>query len=129
MSDKNKNFIYWPVFTSIFLVVFLLILFWRFLVSQAPKINYRAIPIPKENGIIRQSLGLKEIGLIESWMTFDYLNKSFNLPGDYLKVALGIQDKRYPFITIDHYSRLRKISNAAALQLTKQSVANYFPQQ
>ncbi len=42
---------------------------------------------------------------IQSWMTFDYLNKVFHLPKTYLQTNLNIQDARYPNISIRQYAR------------------------
>ncbi len=47
---------------------------------------------------------------ISSWMTFDYINKVFNLPPAYLKEKLLVNDTRYPLLTLRQYSRRTKIS-------------------
>jgi hypothetical protein len=45
-------------------------------------------------------LPVSDAGVIRSWMTFDYVNKLFALPPDYLKAQLHIVDSRYPRYTI-----------------------------
>lgn len=52
-------------------------------------------------GIHRNRMPLSaQVDYIREWMTFDYINKVFNLPSDYLKNQLGITDARYPRITV-----------------------------
>jgi hypothetical protein len=41
-----------------------------------------------------------DIQSIQSWMTFTYINRIFNLPTDYLKTELNISNSQYPNITI-----------------------------
>lgn len=41
---------------------------------------------------------------IHAWMTFDYLNKLFNLPPEYLKSQLSISNPGYPKLTIDEFA-------------------------
>ncbi|HUZ92817.1 MAG TPA: hypothetical protein VNG29_02340 [Candidatus Paceibacterota bacterium] len=47
---------------------------------------------------------VEEIGLVRPWMTFDYVNRLFILPPDYLRTRLAIADPRYPHITISGYA-------------------------
>ena len=68
----------------------------------------------------------KNIDLISSWMTFDYINKIFNLPQDYLKDALVISDPHYPRIPISIYARIHGVSSAEFLLQVQQAVAAYF---
>lgn len=56
----------------------------------------------------------KDVPLIQGWMTFDYVNKIFNLPPDYLKTSLGISDARYPQEVIFKYAG-RAHENVSAL--------------
>lgn len=42
---------------------------------------------------------------IQGWMTFDFINKSFKLPPEYLKTKLNITDKKYPNISINHWAK------------------------
>jgi hypothetical protein len=66
--------------------------------------NYRNL---RHRGVLRFSQyrlrSLADVDLIQRWMTFNYINKVFNLPADYLKINLGIIDKRYPNIIIGKY--------------------------
>lgn len=43
---------------------------------------------------------LIDVSKIQNWMTFDYINRSFSLPQDYLKNEFNITDIKYPRITL-----------------------------
>ena len=58
-------------------------------------------------------------------MTFDYLNKVFNLPADYLQNSLQITDKNYPYITISHYSREERLGPASLATQVQIAIYNY----
>lgn len=40
------------------------------------------------------------ISLIRNWMTFDYINRLFNIPPSYFESKLDVADTNYPRITI-----------------------------
>jgi hypothetical protein len=52
------------------------------------------------------TLGVGDVSLIESWMTFDYISTAFKVPATYLKSALGIDDPRFPRITLHKYAKI-----------------------
>jgi hypothetical protein len=45
-----------------------------------------------------------DVNFIRSWMTFDYIDKLFDIPQDYLKTRLSITDARYPKLSISEYA-------------------------
>jgi hypothetical protein len=47
---------------------------------------------------------VNDVDFVRSWMTFDYLDKLFNLPPDYLKTRFSIMDNRYPKLSISEYA-------------------------
>jgi len=51
----------------------------------------------KSRQSLRQPLNTK---YIQGWMTFEYINRNFNIPDDYLKDILHITNTKYPKITI-----------------------------
>ena len=65
------------------------------------------------------ALNASEVGVIRPWMTFDYINRIFGLPKDYLKDQLQISDPHYPNSTL---SSLDTVSAAQA------AIVNYFNQ-
>ena len=66
------------------------------------------------------------VGLIASWMTFDYINKIFALPADYLKNTLNISDAHYPQISISRYEKNQKLDSTQFLAHIQSVVAAYF---
>jgi hypothetical protein len=78
-------------------------------------------------------LTLSDVSAIHSWMTFDYLNKLFNLPPEYLKTQLSISDPAYPKMTINKFAKdvgqpasstLVDVQNAMRQYLTNPLPAN-----
>jgi hypothetical protein len=59
-------------------------------------------------------------------MTFDYINKVFKLPQDYLKNILGVSsDRNYPNETIGHYARSKKEKSSTVLTQVQEALHNY----
>lgn len=50
-------------------------------------------------------LTANDVNIIRPWMTFDYVNKIFNLPVDYLKTNVPVTDARYPALSLGSYAR------------------------
>ncbi len=61
---------------------------------------------------------------VESWMTFNYLNRLFNLAPEYLQTRLVIQDERYPNISIQQYAVSHDIDPAAFLLSVRAAIAS-----
>jgi hypothetical protein len=59
---------------------------------------------------------------IQLWMTFDYLNKVFSLPPDYLIKSLEITDARYPNLSLTQYARHNNINENDLLDLIKKEI-------
>ncbi len=58
---------------------------------------------PQAGIALHQPLTLEDVPMIQSWMTFDYLNRVFGLPAYYLAAVLEINDENYPNLVIQHY--------------------------
>jgi len=71
------------------------------------------------------SLTVNDVGLIKSWMTFDYINKLFKLPPEYLKMQLAIADTRYPRISIRSFAKNNNMDINIFLLNVEQEVRNY----
>jgi hypothetical protein len=65
------------------------------------------------------ALNASEVGVIRPWMTFDYINRIFGFPKDYLKNQLQISDPRYPNITLGSSETVSEVQAA---------IVNYFNQ-
>lgn len=64
-----------------------------------------------------------EPATIGDWMTFDYLNAVFKLPPEYLQTALGIQDSRYPNISLRQYAQNHAIDEDIFLGQVQKALA------
>ncbi len=111
-------------------MVFVVALAWLFLDIR----HMRAYAIGREGTHMRDTLqqlrekeplGSNDIDLIEEWMTFDYINKIFGLPSDYVKTQLQITDSRYPRISLSGYARNQHIDVATLLNSVADAVRNY----
>ena len=68
---------------------------------------------------MRQATTTEEI---QSWMTFDYLNKTFSLPPNVLKDAIHLQSVRYPNLSIDRAARIMHENPNVVLNQVKTSI-------
>lgn len=70
--------------------------------QRANLINLRRTSL---SGFVKKHgpLNAEEVGLIQPWMTFHYINSIFNLPTDFLKNSFAITDPHYPDLTLDRY--------------------------
>jgi hypothetical protein len=62
---------------------------------------------------------------IRSWMTFDYVDKLFDLPPDYLKAKLSISDAAYPKITINKFAKDIRQNSSSTLVEVQNAVRQY----
>jgi len=76
----------------------------------------------------QKSATLSDVNLIEKWMTFGYLNKSFNLPLKYLQTTLNISDLSYPNVTISRIAKKQNLSISTYLETVKKAVSTYLLQ-
>ncbi len=74
------------------------------------------------------TLNSTEVGVIHPWMTFDYINKIFNLPQDYLRNQLQVSDPHYPNITLGNYASAGNINALEAVHDVQNAIVNYFKQ-
>ena len=72
------------------------------------------------------SLSVENVDMIDTWMTFDYINMIFKLPPEYLKNSLDIVDSHYPNLSLNKYLKNQKIDKSIFLNNVKSSVVNYF---
>jgi len=70
-------------------------------------------------------LTASETDVIRTWMTFDYLNKLFMLPSDYLKTQLSISDPAYPKLTISTFAKDTKQAASSTLMEVESAVRQY----
>ncbi|MDD4989115.1 MAG: hypothetical protein PHV42_01680 [Candidatus Pacebacteria bacterium] len=69
-----------------------------------------------------------DISLIQSWMTFDYINVTFKIPPDVLKSSLHITDAHYPRISLARYAKSIATSSPAFLLDVQNAVRDFLAQ-
>ena len=80
-----------------------------------------------------RSATISDVGSIATWMTFGYINKSFNIPDSYIKETLDVSDHSYPNVTISRVAKekgalpndyLEVVKNAVSARLATSTVPN-----
>lgn len=66
-----------------------------------------------------------DISSVQAWMTFDYLNRLFILPPEYLETSLGVTDPRYPRLTISEYAEIKHETKVLALTEVQNAIRLY----
>jgi hypothetical protein len=61
----------------------------------------------------------------QSWMTFDYLNKTYGLPPRYLQTALHITDTHYPNISIKRFAQDLHTSTPTTITSIEREIRQY----
>lgn len=125
---KWLSFWKWILVALAFLLLLSLALATRAL-KQLPR-NY---PLPYGRDLAsamrhRRPPGSPRITEVSGWMTFDYLNRVFQMPPEYLSQKLGISDKTYPRLSIDQYAKKYKLSEPPVLFSVQQAIREYMAQ-
>jgi len=66
-----------------------------------------------------------DVGLIRPWMTFDYVNRLFKVPPDYLKTRLNISNTRYPQLSISGYAKYNHLDITAFMSEVTGALHDY----
>ncbi|MGC9605252.1 MAG: hypothetical protein ABSF56_00620 [Minisyncoccia bacterium] len=128
MTPRRSN---WYAQIAVAVLIVVLVVLCGFLVRQ-----YR---IAVRQGIVSSErirfaefashhpLGAADAGLIEPWMTFDYVSVSFKVPALYLMTALGISSSTagYPNLTLGRYARTIATSSDGFTQAVRGAVESY----
>jgi heme/copper-type cytochrome/quinol oxidase subunit 2 len=64
---------------------------------------------------------------VRVWMTFDYINKLFGLPPDYLRQQLQITNLHYPRLSLSSYAKTEATSTLSVLTEVETAIRNYVP--
>ncbi len=88
----------------------------KILNDQAVRLSFigRHVPIPTSRADI-----------IQPWMTFDYVNRIFGLPPQYLEAALKITSAKYPRLPLYEYAEKRGLSPTVFTKEVRDAVAGY----
>jgi hypothetical protein len=73
-------------------------------------------------------VGASDVGSVATWMTFDYLNRLFALPPNYLQTSLALTDSRYPRLTIREYAEDQHMDQSSTLAQVQDALRAYFAQ-
>ncbi len=125
---KNKH-----SYLKAVLVVLALILIWLFILLFQQYNSLRRERILNERAIWmafvsrRTPLPPAEATVIQPWMTFDYINRLFALPRDYLQTALKIKNPHYPQIPLYRYAATQHINSLLFTDEVRNLVQNYQP--
>jgi hypothetical protein len=132
-SDKNKNSeLYLKI--ALVLVLAALVVLCALLVGQYRHIQTLGYIPTRGTGFgmlhMHQPLTVNDASSTQSWMTFDYINRIFGLPPQYLVTTLTITDSRYPRLTVAQYAASSGIEQSIALKQVIGAIHAYFtPQQ
>ena len=136
--DPKRNLIYMmynpihPKYVKI-IIVFLLFLLAYFCFSLVKEYKYirKNSEADSYKNIIenlrnKRSLTLEDIDILQSWMTFKYINILFQLPEDFFKNTLYIYDSQYPNISIGKYAKHNGFQKIDILEKVKNSIILHF---
>ena len=70
-------------------------------------------------------LGPNDAQMVQSWMTFDYINHIFGLPAGYLQSTVYVNDPGYPHTTILRFAQENDLGIPAATMLVQNAVRDY----
>ena len=73
----------------------------------------------------RGPLTATDVHYIDTWMTFEYISMIYNVPQQYLKTALSIQDPLFPHLSINHYARDIHGDSSIIISDTQRVVSTY----
>jgi hypothetical protein len=129
MISYNKNHLFLKIALGVAVVVIIALAFLLFRQYQhVQRLGY----IAHKQSLLRSLHGsgpltAADASSTEMWMTFEYINRVFDLPQSYLETYLDIYDTRYPRLTIIEYGKDSGISQAAALSKVQNAISTYFP--
>lgn len=83
--------------------------------------------LPSRHGLTfrRPAAGVPNPSYIESWMTFGYINRVFNLPSTYLQRQLGIVGVKYPNVQLARYAKDNNADTATFVTQVRLAVGRY----
>ena len=125
-TRKIRSYIKYAI---IFLVILLLILGF-FLVRNYASLRRAQIIIAREfqlSTLLKKHgpVTANDVTVIRPWMTFDYINKLFNIPPDYLKNALSISDPSYPQLSLYGYANYKHVNATIVVNEVESSTRDY----
>ncbi len=128
-NNNNKKTSRYIGYAMLALAVVLAVLF-VFLILNYRSIRRSAIMNARESWLTavihnHGPLTATDVNYVRSWMTFDYINKLFNLPPDYLKTHLMISDPHYPQLTVSRYASTNNLNPVTFLGKLDDALRSY----
>jgi hypothetical protein len=107
------------------LAMLLLIVLWLFVQSLRYAIHtihhrselYRAQQLRSAHALAPED--------VQTWMTFDYVNRVFGLPKEYLQQNLAIEEKGYPSIQIGRYAKQQHLDKEQLLSSIRNLISKW----
>ena len=130
MSDNTANKIKLYIQVTMIVIVLLLFILTAFLIKEYVDLHqmqilngqeFRPSNFFKNHG----PLTANDVGAMRPWMTFDYINKLFNLPPDYLKNILSVSDPAYPKVSLNGYANNQHINITDFMEKVENSIRDY----
>jgi hypothetical protein len=116
-SDKKIQI---ALFATIIIVIFFLVSTLGYSICFRPVAKFPNIPI----GHWQRPTTAQDIN---GWMTFEYINFVFKLPPEYLKGTLALENVGYPWVTVWHVARVKKVNLTEFIRRTQEAVTEYQP--
>ena len=122
----TKSYIKYAIIFLVILLLVLCIFFVRDYISlrRAQIVSARELQLSalfKAHGPLTAS----DVTVIRPWMTFDYINKLFNIPPEYLKNALSISDPSYPKLSLYGYANHQHANITIVVSDVESSTRDY----
>ncbi len=119
-GQKQQNTGDRPFAVIVLLAIACIAALWWFLTDLHQ--TYRIVRLHETIGSRAQHLTPSDI---QPWMTFEYVNRVFKLPPEYLKARLSIKDRHYPRLQINHYANTNRLDVHQAIQSVRTAVEEY----
>lgn len=109
---------------SILIIFFIVV--WIFSIKNYETRHGKQISLPYSMSKHRhRPVTIADIAYISPWMTFDYISTLFNIPQDYLKQSMRIEDKKYPYITLNQYAKKTDVNVDVLIANIRHDIKEY----
>ncbi len=125
MKEEAPQFVKVIAFVLVVIFVFLCILLFRQFQHAKRMHEIDSYKILIDNVRHKDPLTVSDVPIIQSWMTFAYIDTIFNIPPAYLQNTLVITDSHYPRISLGRYAKSQHVSEASVVGTVKKVVTDY----
>lgn len=132
MSNEEKSRYFDKSMILAVILITLLIIFAVLLARNVRNVyrsgalrQHRSVTMLLRRNKQANKISAADANYITSWMTFHYVNFIFNLPNDYLKNTLNINNSRYPDLTLTQYAKENKLDSNIFTENVKAAVRSF----